>query len=409
MTALRTLGLAVGWGVALLWATRTSAWMRGMSRLPDLLTMPPGVPRGRLSAIVPARNEEESVGAALSSLLRSRDVDLEVIAVDDRSDDRTGTIMEALQQEQRLRARYVVEHVRELPPGWLGKPHAMARGAALATGDWLLFTDADVVFAEDALARALAYVEREGADHLLVVPTVVARSAGEGMMLPFLHVLSIWGPRLWRVADARSRDAVGVGAFNLMRRTIYEDVGGWERLRMEVLEDVSMGVVIKQAGFRSRVVTGRDLVRIRWAHGARGIVTNLSKNVFSAFRFRIGLVAAASASLTVMCLLPFAGIFIGLVGDRAWLWPSLVSLSALAALYWRYRHFADAGGPISMLWLPAFPVATLVFVYAMVRSTALTLVRGGVEWRGTFYSLPELREHMGPLRTSVASESRGRR
>jgi glycosyltransferase involved in cell wall biosynthesis len=333
---------------------------------------------------------------------------MEVIAVDDRSEDRTGTIMEALQQEQRLRARYVVEHVRELPPGWLGKPHAMARGAALATGDWLLFTDADVLFAEDALARALAYIERDGGDHLLVVPTLVARSAGEWMMLPFLHVLSIWGPRLWRVADARSRDAVGVGAFNLMRRATYEKVGGWGRLRMEVLEDVSMGVVIKQAGFRSCVVTGRDLVRIRWAHGARGIVTNLSKNVFSAFRFRIGLVAAASVALTVMCLLPFAGIVIGLVWGRAWLWPSLVSLAALAAVYWRYRRFADANGAITMLWLPAFPVATLVFVYAMVRSTALTVVRGGVEWRGTFYSLRELREHMGPLRTSVASESRGR-
>jgi glycosyltransferase involved in cell wall biosynthesis len=369
-----------------------------MSRLPDLLTMPPGVPRGRLSVVVPARNEEEHVGAGLSSLRQSQDVDLDVIAVDDRSEDRTGAIMDALQQEQRPGMRYVVEHVRELPPGWLGKPHAMACGAALAHGEWLLFTDADVVFAEDALARALTYVEQEGGDHLLVVPTVITRSAGERMMLPFLHVLSIWGPRLWRVADARSRDAVGVGAFNLMRRSTYEALGGWERLRMEVLEDVSMGVLIKQAGFRSRVVTGRDLVRIRWAHGARGIVTNLSKNVFSAFRFRIGLIAAGTAALTVMCLLPFAGIVIGLVWGRAWLWPSLVSLAALAAVYWRYRWFADADGAITMLWLPAFPVATLVFIYAMARSTALTLVHGGVEWRGTFYSLRELREHMGPLR-----------
>ena len=106
---------------------------------------------------MPARNEEENVGAGLRSLLASKDVDLEVIAVDDRSEDRTGTIMEALQQEQRASAvRYAVEHVRELPAGWLGKPHAMARGAGLATGEWLLFTDADVVFAEDALARALA-------------------------------------------------------------------------------------------------------------------------------------------------------------------------------------------------------------------------------------------------------------
>jgi GT2 family glycosyltransferase len=399
VTVLRTVGLAVGWGVALLWAARTVGWMRGMSRLPDLLTMPPGVPRGRLTVVVPARNEEENVGAGLRSLLASKDVDLEVIAVDDRSEDRTGAIMEALQEEQLASAvRYAVEHIRELPSGWLGKPHAMARGAGAATGEWLLFTDADVVFAEDALARALRYMEREGGDHLLVVPTVVARSAGERMMLPFLHVLSIWGPRLWRVADARARDAVAVGAFNLMRRATYEKVGGWERLRMEVIEDVSMGVLIKRTGFRSRVVTGRDLVRIRWASGARGVVTNLTKNVFAAFRFRIGLIAAGTAVLTVMCLLPFGGIVLGLTRDRAWLWPSLVSLAALAALYWRYRRFADMDGAIPILWLPAFPVAALIFVYAMARSTVQTLMRGGVEWRGTFYSLRELREHLGPLR-----------
>jgi cellulose synthase/poly-beta-1,6-N-acetylglucosamine synthase-like glycosyltransferase len=129
----------------------------------------------------------------------------------------------------------------------------MARGAALAKGEWLLFTDADVVFAADALARALAYAERAGVDHLVVVPTLMARTAGERMMLPFLYVLSIWGPRMWRVADPRSRDAVGVGAFNLMRRSTYDHVGGWERLRMEVIEDLRMGVVIKQSGFRSSV------------------------------------------------------------------------------------------------------------------------------------------------------------
>ena len=124
-------------------------------------------------------------------------------------------------------------------------------------------------------------------DHLLVVPTAVARSAGEAMMLPFLYMLSIWGPRLWRVSDPGSRDASWCREpSNLMRRATYEEVGGWERLRMEVLEDVRMGYLIKQAGFRIAGGDGRNLVRIRWAHGAWGVVTNLAKNVFAAFRFR---------------------------------------------------------------------------------------------------------------------------
>jgi glycosyltransferase involved in cell wall biosynthesis len=375
-----------------------------MSRLPDLLEQAPGPAHGSLSVIVPARNEGEAVTAGLRSLLASKGVALEVIAVDDRSTDETGAAMDALQTDALGRepgaagVRYVVEHVRELPAGWLGKPHAMAHGAALATGEWLLFTDADVVFAEDTLTRALIYIEREGADHLLVVPTVVSCSAGEAMMLPFLHVLSIWGPRLWRVADPRSRDAVGVGAFNLMRRSTYEAVDGWERLRMEVIEDLRMGYLIKRAGFASRVVTGRNLVRIRWAHGAWGVVTNLTKNVFAAFRFRIGLMAAGTVATAVLCLAPFAGLVLGVGWDRAWLGPSAVSLVSLAALYWRYRRFADPNGPLTVLWLLAFPAAAVLFVYAVARSTVLTLVRGGVVWRGTFYPLNELREHAGPLR-----------
>jgi glycosyltransferase involved in cell wall biosynthesis len=395
VTVLRVVGLAVGWGVALLWATRGVAWLRGMSRLPDLLEEKPQPVRGAVSVIVPARNEACDVEAPLRSLLASKGVELEVIAVDDRSTDETGAVMEALRAPG---VRYAVEHVRELPAGWLGKPHAMARGAALATGEWLLFTDADVVFAEDTLVRALGWLEREGADHLLVVPTVVTRSAGEAMMLPFLHVLSIWGPRMWRVADPHARDAIGVGAFNLMRRAAYEKVGGWERLRMEVIEDIRMGYLIKQAAFASRVVTGRNLVRIRWARSARGVVTNLTKNVFAAFRFRIGLMIAGIVLATVMCLAPFAGLVIGIGWDRAWLWPSLVSVAMLAAAYWRYRRFADPGGAATMLWLVTFPAAALMFVYAMVHSMVLTLLRGGVVWRDTFYPLEELREHVGPLR-----------
>ena len=167
---------------------------------------------------------------------------------------------------------------------------------------------------------------------------------------------------------------------------------------MEVLEDVRMGYLIKQAGFAMRVATGRNLVRIRWAHGAWGVVSNLTKNLFAAFRFRVGFMVAGTLAIAVLCLLPFAELAIGLRGDRAWLWPSVASITALGALYWRYRRFADPNGVATVAWLVTFPVAAVVFVYAMVRSTVLTLARGGVVWRGTLYPLDELRQHAGPLR-----------
>jgi hypothetical protein len=107
---------------------------------------------------------------------------------------------------------------------------------------------------------------------------------------------------------------------------------------------------------------------------------------------------AGVVGIAGMCLLPFAGLALGLAWDRAWLWPSVVSLVFLGALYWRYRRYTDPDGVITVMWLLAFPAAALVFLYAMVRSMVLTLVRGGVVWRGTFYPLRELREHVGPLR-----------
>ncbi len=408
MTILRGVAFTASWAVAALWSTRAFVWVRGMRRLPNLQQRDRRSvrrPQGCLSVVVPARNEGAAVAAGLRSLLASQTVNLEVIAVDDRSTDETGAVMDALQadallQEQRgSTVRYIVEHVRDLPEEWLGKPHAMAQGVIRATGEWLLFTDADVIYDPEALTRALAYLEEEGGDHLLVVPTVVAQSIGEAMMMPFLHVLSIWGPRLWRVADPHSpRDSVGVGAFNLIRRSAYEAVGGWERLRMEVIEDLRMGYLIKQAGFASRVATGRNLVRIRWAHGAWGVVANLTKNVFAAFRFRTGAMIAGAGGVAVLCLLPFAGLVFSVAFGRAWLWPSLLSLMSLVALYWRFRRFADPGGPFTVLWVTFFPVASLLFLYAMMQSTVLTLARGGVVWRGTFYPLRELRAHAGPLR-----------
>ncbi len=400
MNSLRATGLAVAWGVAALWTVRTVERLRGMRRVPDLLQRPAGAPLAKLSVIVPARNEAGTVAAGLRSLLNSRHVDLEVIAVNDRSTDGTVAVMNGILGEPRgERVRYLVEQVECLREGWLGKPNAMARGAERATGEWLLFTDADVVFAPDALSRALTFLEATNADHLVVLPTVVAGSAGEAMMLPFLHVISVWGPRLWRVPDARSpRDAVGVGAFNLIRRTAYDAVGGWGVLRMEVVEDLLMGYVLKRAGFISQVAVGRDLVRVRWAQGAWGVVANLTKNLFAVFRFRLLWMAGGAIGTAVICLTPVVAVALGLSGARAWLWPGLLSAASLFALYWQYHRASYPGAVVAVLWIAGFPLATLLFLYAMMYSTLLTLLRGGVVWRGTFYPLKQLRAHAVPLR-----------
>ncbi len=417
MTAAMRVALALDWIVALAWLGKTVQWLRGLSLVPDLRQM--GAPTGaadvkptpkdvgfesdaashastqpgealQLSVIVPARDEARAIGACLRSLLASKGVAIEIIAVDDRSTDATGRIMDevaAADDTGLLRAI----HITTLPDGWMGKTHAMGRAAAEATGKWLLFTDGDMLFAPDALARVLDYAERETADHVILYPTMMYEGFGERMMLSFLHVMSIWGIRPWKVDDPAAKgDFIGIGAFNLVRRSVYDAVGGWSALRLEVLEDLRLGFTIKRAGYRQRAVFGRDLTRIRWAEGALGAVSNMTKNLFALFRFRLVLAMLALPALTGLCLLPFAGLALGWKGFA----PLMLMLACLALLYRRYFRLGLPG----VGYVLTFPIGSLLFLFAIARSIATTILRGGVLWRGTFYPLAALRKHAGPLR-----------
>ncbi len=162
----------------------------------------------------------------------------------------------------------------------------MWTAAKQATGEWLLFTDADVLFKPDSLRRALAYAEAERADHVVLFPQMIMKRPGEYMMIAFFQTMFMFGHRPWKVADPSTDDHMGVGAFNLVRRRVYEAVGTYEALRMEVLDDMKLGKVVKKAGFAQRNVFGGDLISIRWAHGAMGVVNNLTKNFFAVLSFQ---------------------------------------------------------------------------------------------------------------------------
>jgi len=383
------LGIAA-WVIALFWAAMIVVALRMLPTVPDVLDAKYAAPIADpplISVVVPARDEGVGIEAALRSLLAIEGVRLEIIAVDDRSTDATGAIMDRLATEA---SNLTVAHVTELPGGWLGKPHAMAVGAARASGDWLLFTDGDVLFAKDSLLRAMNFAALERADHAIVFPTLILEGFGERMMLGFFHANSALFSRFWRIPRERTKEAVGVGAFNLVRAEVYRQIGGFEALRMEVLEDLRLGVEVKRHGFRQRVAFGRDLVRIRWVVGASGVIRNITKNVFAAFRFRVWLTLAACAVVAVFCLGPFAA----LAGP--W-WMRASGLLVLLLLFLLYRYYRRYTG-ISACYVVTFPVAACLSLYAILRSMALTLARGGVVWRGTLYPLAELRKNAGPLR-----------
>ncbi|MGD0759011.1 MAG: glycosyltransferase family 2 protein [Candidatus Sulfotelmatobacter sp.] len=338
-----------------------------------------------VSIIVPARNEEESIEQALRSLLALDYDNYEVIAVNDRSTDRTGEIMERVAGDLPSGKRLRVVHHRELPEGWLGKTHAMWTATNLAAGDWLLFTDADVMFKPESLRRALAYAEAEQADHVVLFPQIIMKRPGEYMMIAFFQTMFMFGHRPWKVADPKANDHMGVGAFNLVRRSAYEAVGTYERLRMEVVDDMKLGKVIKNAGFAQRNVFGSDLISIRWANGAMGVVDNLTKNFFAILSFQWWRTLLSAFALAFINLGPFMGVWL------AHGWARVPYAVALGSMFLIYMGMSWRSG-VPPYYFLLHPVSTVLFVYTLLRSMTLTLWNGGIVWRGTKYPLEELRK-----------------
>jgi len=392
--------------LALAWFSRIIDAVIGMPSVANISTAEwdrrTVVPSGSLassnplvSIIVPARNEERDIEQSLSRLLELDYDNYEVIAVNDRSTDRTGEIMEGVtkspQFSQRTREMghpvLRVLHHRDLPTGWLGKTHAMWTATNEAKGDWLLFTDADVQFKPDSVRRALAYAEAERADHVVVFPQMIMKRPGEFMMIAFFQTMFVFGHRPWKVADPKSKDHMGVGAFNLIRRRVYDAVGTYEALRFEVLDDMKLGKIVKNAGYAQRNVYGADLISLRWAKGAMGMVNNLTKNFFALLSFQSWRLLLFAFALAFLNIMPFVGIWL------AHGWARLPYALALASIFGIY---------VGMSWesdIPAYyfvlhPIGAAIFIYILLRSMTLTLTRGGVVWRGTFYPLEDLRKGM---------------
>lgn len=383
------------WAVALAWCYKSSDALQHMAEVENLTGLEWDVEvegEPLLTVIVPARNEAEKIAATLDTLLQQEYAGVRVVAVDDRSTDETGKIMK--QYAKKYPQRVTVLHVTELPHGWLGKTHAMAQGMMVTaldadTSKYVLFTDADVLFSPSVLRRSVAYAESVQADHLVTLPTMQVKKWGEGVVLGFFQIFGLWASRPWKVADpAAKRDVIGVGAFNMVRREALVTLGGLAPQRLAVLEDITLGRRMKNAGMRQRVVFAPGLVLVHWAEGANGLMKVMSKNLFSAFNFRVLLAMLACLWIVLFCLAPLAGLF--------WWGTMLPAAFMVVAVAVAYRVY----GQIS--WIDAkygwtFPLGAVAFVYAIVRSMVVVWKDRGVKWRGTLYPLKELRMHNSPF------------
>lgn len=364
-----------------------SAW-RGARRMMDAsrmniedLPISPSTDGPQISILVPACNEEKVIAETIRSLLAQTGVRLEIVAINDRSTDGTGRILDEIAKEYAGPHCFRVIHNRALPEGWLGKPHALWLGAAECTADWLLLTDADMRFAPRALEWALRVALREKADHLCMIPEQECRGAGEAGVQSALMLTALWANRLWKVDDPRTRDFFGMGCFTLVRREALARVSGLEALRMQVTEDLALGWMVKHSGMRSRVVIGRELVRIRWITGWFGLVKLLEKNGFTVFGYSMGLCLAALLGVAIHVLIPLCGLATGAWGRTLAIYAVIVLTQAAV------RRINGVSPWAALLFAPC---ASLVG-FAVLRSMVLTVWRDGVTWRGTHYSLRRLR------------------
>lgn len=369
-----TAALFLFWALTTLWHLR---WVRRLPALESLPTTPQETPL-KCSVVIAARDEVARIEQTIRRLLPQCGVTLEIIVVDDRSTDGTSEMLQRLAKED---SRLRVKRVDVLPAGWLGKCHACHLGASVATGEWILFTDADCWLQPDVIVRALAVAERDVADHVTVISGLDGGSAGlKASHLLFLISLANW---ISGVNRDRPKSYIGIGAFNLVRASAYRQCGGYEALRLTVLDDVKLGLLLRRAGKRTRAFIGGDDAECHWGRTVWGTAKLMEKNYFAAVDYRTGLVLAGS----VFVLLVFGLLALGLVSGTL---PGLAAaLSPLSLMLPAGILARRLGWPWTVaVYVPfMFPL----FLYAVVNSTFVTLRQGGIRWRETFYPLDKLR------------------
>jgi cellulose synthase/poly-beta-1,6-N-acetylglucosamine synthase-like glycosyltransferase len=347
--------------------------------LPDSTNDPAGLPS--ISILFSALDEAEKLPAALATFLAQDYPDYEVIAVDDRSEDATGAILDA---SARANSRLKVVHVTSLPAGWLGKPHGLQTAFEHSTGEWLVLTDADVRFEPDVLRTTIALAEERQWDHLTLLCHAEMFTVGEKIAMTFFGMSFLLGLKPWRASDPKSGADVGVGAFQLIRRSAYEKMGTHRRLAMEVVDDVKVGKLVKQAGLRSGVAKAGRAVCVYWHAGLGNIIRGTTKNFYATAGFRLWVACGQVAGILLMFVLPW----VALPFVHGWARGFAVVAIALPVM-------AQAGAAIEFAESPLYavtqPLGALIFAWMIVRSTVVTLRQAGIWWRGTFYPIEELK------------------
>lgn len=334
----------------------------------------------RVSVVVAARNEADTIERALHSLLHQDYLNYDVVVANDRSSDATGAIL------QRMRKQFpqlqVVE-INELPTDWLGKNHALHAAAANAAGDYILFTDADVVMQPTTLSRAVSHCHSNRLDHVAVFPALPAPSYWTGACFSLFGLGFLMMTQPWFVRNGKTLMPVGVGAFNFVRTSKYAEIGGHAGIALRPDDDLALAFKLRKAGSRQDILIGVDQVAVEWYPNFGAFVRGLEKNAFAPFRYSLLRLTIAMTLHFIAYVVPWLGL---LMGGRTALLCAITVMAQMATL--------SATAPVAdrpWRFAPVIVFASVAFEYAVVRAVFLTLKRGGIQWRDTFYPLELLK------------------
>ncbi len=355
--------------------------MKKIERLESVKQKPSETPL--LSVIVAARDEEASIEKSLRSQLKQTYKQIEWIVVNDRSNDATGEIIDLISKED---PRFHTLHITSLDKGWLGKNHALYRGYLKAKGEYLLFTDADILYHPKTIEKAISYVQENQLDHLTLAPNMsVKRFWPKAFVTFFLFGFSFF-KRPWKANDDKSKTAIGIGAFNLVKRTAYEKIGTHRAIKERPDDDLMLGIRIKGHGYKQRMLTALSFIEVEWYATLKDAFIGLEKNTFAGLHYRYSMVWIAVTGVFTTHVIPFITLFFAHPLNQT---LSLVAIGLIGLLYIQTVNRMTKGALKS---LPVFPITALLFLYCIARAAFLTAKRGGIMWRGTFYSMKDLRK-----------------
>ncbi len=410
MLALNSFDVFVGltWLTALLWLGSMFLTLRGVKRQKPLAPLKQEWSESGatplVSILVPARNEERRVlERSIQSMLAQDYPSFEVIAVNDRSSDRTSEILHSL---ARCDSRLRVIDGRELPAGWLGKPHALQQALEAARADWILATDADMLFARGAVRTAMEHALAGDYDAVTLVPYIECLSFWERVFMPTFGWFMLMAMPMERVNDPRRAEAVGIGGFFFMKRTSLESVGGYSAVRADVAEDLRMATLLKGSGARLRIDYAPELARTRMQTNLQEIWEGFTKNLFAGAKFSLPfavfssvavfLYAVAPALLWTFCLLMIAS-GSGVEWTRLFVPAFVVWLVQVATFAVITRNWG-----IPFVYALTVPLGHALFILILLNSAFKIAAGRGVTWKGrTLYDRAGVRPPRPQNKTSA--------